>query len=63
MKDSKAVVRQLRRRGIDIQAVRQAGYLGVDLGGGRRAARATRAARVVKAKARHVRLRGHAFAS
>eukprot|EP00959_Pyramimonas_sp_CCMP1952_P305254 6388048-Pyramimonas_sp.AAC.2 len=63
MSDPKAVVKLLRRRDIDIQAARQAGYLGIDLGGGRRAARAARASRVVKAKAPSKRLRGHAFAS
>ena len=63
MADSKAIAHQLRKQGIDIQAVRQAGYLGIDLGGGRRAARATRVSRVIRAKARNTRLRGFAFAS
>eukprot|EP00959_Pyramimonas_sp_CCMP1952_P152136 3183249-Pyramimonas_sp.AAC.1 len=37
--DAKEIVRRLRRRGFTVQANLQAGFLGVDLGGGRRTAR------------------------
>eukprot|EP00959_Pyramimonas_sp_CCMP1952_P054829 1146005-Pyramimonas_sp.AAC.1 len=62
MSDSKHVTRVLRKRGVDSQVVSQVSYLGVELGGGRRVARASRRQRTPKATACNKNVRRHAFA-
>ena len=60
---AKVITAALRRRGYHLQPTLQAAYLGVDLAAGRRAARATRRGRVVKAAGRHRKISRWARAS
>eukprot|EP00959_Pyramimonas_sp_CCMP1952_P133121 2783138-Pyramimonas_sp.AAC.1 len=53
--DAKAIVRRVRAHGFVVKAAPQAPYLGADLGGGSRHARASRTARQAKHKAMHKR--------
>eukprot|EP00959_Pyramimonas_sp_CCMP1952_P367599 7699707-Pyramimonas_sp.AAC.1 len=60
---TKMIVQQLRRKGIQIQGCLQLACFGVDLGAGRRQARATARKRVVKSSGHHSKLRRYARAS
>eukprot|EP00959_Pyramimonas_sp_CCMP1952_P149949 3137809-Pyramimonas_sp.AAC.1 len=57
METAREVVRRLRRRGITAQITKQAPYLGVDLGSGRRLARATRTKRMEQTRRQHGKVR------
>eukprot|EP00959_Pyramimonas_sp_CCMP1952_P463354 9484794-Pyramimonas_sp.AAC.1 len=61
--DAKEVVRRMRRRGYALQAQLKTGFLGVDLGGGRRTAREVRTKRGLKQKKLHAKVARFARAS
>eukprot|EP00959_Pyramimonas_sp_CCMP1952_P432849 9064526-Pyramimonas_sp.AAC.1 len=61
--DAKEIARRMRRRGYTPQAQLQAGFLGVDLGGGRRMAREARTKRGLKQKKLHAKVARFARAS
>eukprot|EP00959_Pyramimonas_sp_CCMP1952_P371138 7772197-Pyramimonas_sp.AAC.1 len=63
MSDAKYVAKAVKRAGFTIEAQAQISYLGVDLGGGRRLARAVRRRRLEKPALMHVKIARHAQAS
>eukprot|EP00959_Pyramimonas_sp_CCMP1952_P215933 4516476-Pyramimonas_sp.AAC.1 len=63
MSDARAVVRALRKRGIEIQCATQMAYLGVDLSRGRRHGRATRQKRMQDTKKQHLTIKRFAASS
>ena len=63
MRTAREIVRRLRRRRITVQITKQAPYLGVDLGSGRRLARATRTKRMEPTRRQHGKIRKFAASS
>eukprot|EP00959_Pyramimonas_sp_CCMP1952_P038903 814546-Pyramimonas_sp.AAC.1 len=63
MQDAKAIVRELKRRGVAVQCASRLTYLGVDMSCVKRLVRATRNQRMITTKKQHGRLRKYASAS